>query len=260
MFKATALLATLVIGGCELTSSIGSCDDMNPRCSVPDLRVEQKAGIITKSEVYNGAKLDPQLKTLSACPDYNTDSAQSLEPNDSISTASVPTFSVPPDQSTPTLTNLAICPTGNNPLTGAHDIDYFRVDLSSFPDVKSLVASITYQVAYGDLDVAILNASGAQLSADGTASDNGCTTAVVTATTYYVLVAGAGNVDVNNYTLDLHSYSTSTGCQSSANHDLVGVIQDMSIPDSSGVCKAQAALCDFNSECCSQSCTFGTCN
>ncbi len=212
---------------------------------------------ITKACSYNGAKMNPKLDALTDCKDYDTNPTMSLEPNDSTSTASPISFSVTPDQATPKLINLAICPMGINPKASAHDVDYYKVDLSTFSTVKSLVANVTYQVTYGDVDIAILDSNGTQLGSDGTCVDNGCASAAVSSGIFYVLVVGANSTDVNNYQLSIRSYSTSKGCDGTTVGDGGTVIHDLS---GGGNCKAQAALCQTSDECCSQSCTFGTCN
>ena len=54
-----------------------------------------------------------------------------------------------PGSTPPSITNMAICPVGAGSLTGKHDLDYFAVTV----DVPStVVARLTYQIAYGDLD------------------------------------------------------------------------------------------------------------
>ena len=154
---------------------------------------------------YTGPHMDPGLDNAADCPDAN------LEPNDSPAealTAPTPT----PDQPTPKIIKLAICPVGNNPATGLHDVDWYKVDLTSPSGAVTLQAEIFYDITFGDLDVAILDDAGSPISVDGTAVSNGCVAAAVTNRVYYVVVAGANNVDVNNYELLIRSFSTPQTC------------------------------------------------
>lgn len=54
------------------------------------------------------------------------------------------------------------------------------------------------------------------LAADGTATSNGCAAADIAPGVYYVVVIGAGNVDVNHYSLRVRSFTTPTACPSAA--------------------------------------------
>jgi hypothetical protein len=151
--------------------------------------------------VYTGMHLDPMLNDANACPDHG------LEPNDSVSTA-VTGVMTPLDMITSRLINLAICPTGNNPYTQAHDVDFYEVDTRSANlAALTLKAELYYDIQYGDLDVGIFDAQGHALATDGSAVSNGCVTAVVGAAKYYVVVVGANNTDVNQYTMRVLSFS-----------------------------------------------------
>jgi hypothetical protein len=155
---------------------------------------------------YTGARLDPMLGDAASCPD------KSLEPNDSASTA-VTGLSAPLDVATPQIVSLAICPTGPSPFTGQHDVDFYEVDLSGNAAASfTFRAQITYDIAYGDLDVGLYDTSGHALATDGTAVANGCVAALVTPAKYYVVVVGANNVDSNRYTLNVRSFSASQSC------------------------------------------------
>src|SRR5438128_1865247 len=59
---------------------------------------------------YAGNHIDPMLDNAAMCPDA------SLEPNDGPTSAIG--FMAPPDTLTSKITKMAICPKGNNPLTG----------------------------------------------------------------------------------------------------------------------------------------------
>jgi hypothetical protein len=156
---------------------------------------------------YSGPHTDPMLDDASACPDAN------LEPNDGPDPNGHPlAFTPMPDQQTAKIIKLAICPTGNNPLTGKHDVDFFKVDNSTGPSSLTLMAEAFYDISKGDLDIGIYDAQLNPLSVDGTAVTNGCTSAAITNQVYYVVVAGANNVDVNTYELLIRSFSMPKTC------------------------------------------------
>src|SRR6478672_11346150 len=72
---------------------------------------------------YSGPMTPAGLDDATACPDAN------LEPNDGPDPNGHPlAFTPMPDQQTAKIIKLAICPTGNNPLTGKNDVDFFKVD------------------------------------------------------------------------------------------------------------------------------------
>ena len=164
---------------------------------------------------FMGQHSDPGLDTAAECPD------ESLEPNDGTAPpAGRPIdVAVTPDAMTAKLTKLAICPKGLSPATHLHDVDYFRVDATSGAAV-TLMAELFYEITYGDLDVGIFDANGTLLAADGTAMSNGCVTAPIGSGVYYVVVTGAGNVDVNNYELRVRSFTKPTSCPAAAAADM----------------------------------------
>jgi hypothetical protein len=184
-----------------------------PTQSLPDLagvidlaQSSPSAGLsIPKSgPPYTGGHTDPGLNSLSDCPDAN------LEPDDSPSTAL--SFTPTPDMPTAKIIKLAICPVGNNPATGQHDQDWYKVDLSGGPTGLTLEAEVFYDISLGDLDIAITDAAGNIVVADGTAVANGCVAAQVTNNVFYVVVTGANNVDVAPYELLIRSFTTAQTC------------------------------------------------
>lgn len=156
---------------------------------------------------YTGQHTDPGLALPSDCPD------EALEPNDGpLPPAGEPiNVKVVPDTNTAKVTKMAICPKGPNAATHNHDVDYFRVDASAGGAV-SLMAEVYYDITYGDLDVAIVDAAGDQLAADGSATSNACAAASIGPGVYYVVVVGAGGVDVNNYDLRVRTFTHPTSC------------------------------------------------
>ena len=81
------------------------------------------------------------------------------------------------------------------------------------------MAEVFYDITYGDLDVAVLDAGGTVLGSDGTAVANACATAPVSgAGTYFVVVVGANDVDVNRYDLRVRTFTKITTC--AANGDM----------------------------------------
>jgi hypothetical protein len=171
----------------------------------PDMALQPSTGLtIPKSgPPYTGTMSDPGLNTLSDCADA------SLEPNDNPATAL--SFTPVPDMPTAKIIKLAICPKGPNPRTGSHDQDWFKVDLVGSSSL-TLKAEVFYDVTFGDLDVAIVDGGGNILASDGTAVTNACAVAQVSSAVYYVVVAGANNVDVNNYQLLIRTFSSVTTC------------------------------------------------
>ncbi len=166
-----------------------------------------QAIMIPKSGSYSGPHSDPMLNDATTCPDV------SLEPNDSTMTAIPAPVPTPDDATTPKITHLAVCPTGPNPATGQHDVDYYSVDTTKLgAGTLTLQAEIFYDISYGDLDVAIVDGTGRILAADGSAATNGCTAAAVPPGQYYVVVVGANNTDSNRYELRVRSYTMSHQC------------------------------------------------
>ncbi|HEY7955992.1 MAG: hypothetical protein ACHQ17_05985 [Polyangia bacterium] len=163
---------------------------------------------IPKTGSYTGPQNDPMLATLMSCPD------SSLEPNDDPASA----ISAPnpvPDMTTPKITKMAICPTGPNPATGLHDVDFFKISGKMLPSgTLTLKANVFYDVSYGDLDVAILDSTGSMLASDGSSVSNGCVAASIQGGSgdYYVVVVGANNKDVNRYDIRIASFSTAQTC------------------------------------------------
>jgi hypothetical protein len=154
---------------------------------------------------YSGAMADPMLSNASDCPDAN------LEPNDG-PTQAIGAPALVPDMPTAKIIKLAICPTGNNPLTGNHDVDFFKVDNTLGPSSLTLMAQAFYDISMGDLDLALYDSSMNLLSADGTSVTNACAAAAIMNGIYYVVVAGANNVGVNRYDLQIRSYTKPTTC------------------------------------------------
>jgi hypothetical protein len=136
------------------------------------------------------------LDTTADCPDT------ALEPNDNLSQARQ--FSITPDSaSTPKLVRLAICPKGSG------DVDVFAIPVPS--SGLTMMAELFYEVSYGDLDVAILDNNGNMVSYDGSSTSNACTTASVSAGTYYVAIQGA-NGQVNRYDARIRLFSSPHPC------------------------------------------------
>ena len=165
------------------------------------------AGLIPKTGApYTGNHNDPMLNDVSMCPDA------SLEPNDSDKT-SVPAPTPTPDTATPKITKMSICPMGARPETGQHDVDYFKIDTTTFGSSQlTVMAEIFYDISYGDLDVGVFDASGRLLSADGSAITNGCTAASVGPGVYYIVVAGANNTDSNRYDIRIRTFTMPRQC------------------------------------------------
>lgn len=180
---------------------------LDNRCvnGAPPVRID-KTG-----PAYSGQHTDPGLMTTGDCPD------ESLEPNDGATLPNKPVLlTAPPDTMPAKLTNMAICPTGPNPATKLHDVDFYRLDVSG--GVATIMAELSYDITYGDVDVGIFDAGGTLLGSDGTAVSNACATAPVSAPgTYFVVVVGANDVDVNRYDVRVRTFSKITTC---ANGDM----------------------------------------
>jgi hypothetical protein len=224
----------------------------------PDMTgVSSSLVTIPKTGTYTGLKQDPGLDSLLNCPDYSTDPSMSVEPNDSPDHASYAGM-IKPDAPTLKITSVAICPKGASPLTGAHDVDYYKVDLTNVGPVSSLMAEVFYQVSHGDIDVAVLDKTGNIIASDGSAVDNGCASASVKNDVYYVAVAGANNLDSNVYQLGIRSFSLPKSCDAT-----VSTSADMgpSLPDFSIPCKPTGHTCSISAECCGLFCDFdNTCS
>lgn len=164
------------------------------------------ASLIPKTSMYTGTRIDPILDTLQDCPDTG------LEPNDGDQSPISPPVPTP-DATIPRVTRMSICPKGNRPETGRHDVDYFKIDTNPFEKTSlTVVAEVFYDVAYGDIDVGVFDETGRMLAADGSAITNGCTAASIGKGVYYVVVAGANNMDVNRYDLRIRTFSSSRTC------------------------------------------------
>jgi hypothetical protein len=156
---------------------------------------------------YSGAHTDPGLDNAADCPDAN------LEPNDGPDPNGHPlAFTPAPDMPTAKIIKLAICPSGNNPLTGRHDVDFFKIDNTTGPSTLSLMAEAFYDISMGDLDLGIYDAQMNPLSVDGTSVSNGCASAAIQQGVYYVVVGGANNIDVNRYELLIRSFANPKTC------------------------------------------------
>jgi len=186
-------------GGVDIT---GKSADL---AVVPDLASPGPLSIAKSGPPYTGSHTDPGLNSPSDCPD------QILEPNDSADTALV-FMPTPDDPHAPKIIKVAICPLGDNPGTGRHDQDWFKVDLTTGPPGLTLMAQVIYDITLGDLDVAIVDAAGNIVAADGTAVANGCAVTPVQNGVYYVVVTGANNVDVNNYEALIRTFTTAHAC------------------------------------------------
>jgi hypothetical protein len=149
----------------------------------------------TKTGNYTGTMLSRNYTSESDCPDT------SIEPNDTKATAiTAPT--VTPDNAGITITSLAICPNGPNPLAhDGHDVDLYAITVTSSP--VGAVATLTYDVQYGDLDLGIYNSAGVLLAGDGSAVSNACIATTLPPGTYYVGVFGANATATNSYTLSV---------------------------------------------------------
>jgi hypothetical protein len=149
---------------------------------------------------YTGPRSDPGLDTNAVCPDL------ALEPNDTPATA-LTALLPSPDTVAPKITKMAICPTGK------HDRDDYRIDTTGLSPVPLfLMVRVFYDITFGDLDVAILDANGNVLAADGTAETNACVTTSIGEGVYYAVVRGANDVDVNRYDVQISSYTSSQAC------------------------------------------------
>ena len=161
---------------------------------------------IAKTGAYSGLHLDPGLYNAADCPD------KALEPNDGPGAAPFgPPILLAPaaDQPVPRVTSMAICPTVPNPATQQHDVDWFKV-VADAP--VTILAQAFYDVAYGDLDLAIVDGGGNILVSDGSAVSNACAASSVAAGTYFVVVVGAGNGGVNRYELSVRTYAQPVSC------------------------------------------------
>ena len=167
--------------------------------------VDMAGGLIPKQGTpYTGLHTDPGLNIPEMmCPDF------SLEPNDTQPTALEAPPALP-DQPTPKVTKMAICPTGPSQFTGNHDVDFFHLNVPQ--PSTNLKVDLFYDITFGDLDVGVFDAGGNLIAYDGTAVTNGCVTKQVTQGDYYVAVVGANNVDVNRYDIRMATFSTAQTC------------------------------------------------
>jgi hypothetical protein len=220
------LFGLLPFGGCyqpKVLSGGFSCDPNDrPACPSGFICVENRCVdgappviVMKTGTAYSGQHTDPGLNTTADCPD------ESLEPNDGPTLPNKPVIvtATADAANAPKLTNMAICPTGPNPATKSHDVDYFRIDVGA--GVTTIKAELFYDITYGDVDVAILDSGGTMLGSDGTAMSNACATGTVaTAGTYFVVVVGANDVDVNRYDIRVSTYTKVTTCAPPAVNDM----------------------------------------
>jgi hypothetical protein len=206
--------ATCVRTGSDAEGALGQCIRQGG-----DGGVGGAISITKTGPAYTGPMVDPGLDTVADCPD------NALEPNDSINSSKLFKADVgTPDMVSPKITNVAICPKGNRPETGAHDIDVYIADLTNFPGQLTLMAQLFYQIQYGDLDVGIFREDGSVLASDGSATDNGCAAATVAGgSKYYIAVAGANNMDVAPYDLRVRLFSSPQTCAANVPADMAGV-------------------------------------
>jgi len=218
----SALVFLALLAGCYQPSVVNggfACTaDDSPPCPEGFICVDNRCIngtpplVIAKSgPAWTGQHTDPGLATMQDCPDV------SLEPNDgtALPDGRPVVVAVTPDADTAKLTKMAICPKGANPSTKRHDVDFFRVDVGN--NVVGIMAKAFYEITYGDLDVGILDGGGRLLGSDGTARSDACATAKVDAAgTYFVVVTGANDVDVNRYDLQVRTFTKPTTCDSEA--------------------------------------------
>jgi hypothetical protein len=105
---------------------------------------------------------------------------------------------------------MAICPLGGNPATQQPDVDWFEVTVAA---PVSLVAEAFYDVAYGDLDLAVTDAQGKVIASDGSAVSNACVATSVTPGTWFVVVVGAQDSGANRYELSVRTYAQPQSCR-----------------------------------------------
>ena len=217
---ALLLAPSLLLPGCfspKVVSGGFACDpNANPACPEGYLCVDNRCvngtppvRITKTGDVYTGPHTDPGLSTSADCPD------ESLEPNDGpMPPDGTPVLVTAPVDTLPAkLTNMAICPTGPNPATKRHDVDYYRVDVGA--GVATIMAELFYDITYGDVDVGIVDPGGTIVGSDGTATSNACATAAVAAPgTYFVVVVGANDLDVNRYDIRIRTLSKIASCAS----------------------------------------------
>jgi hypothetical protein len=126
------------------------------------------------------------------------------------------------------------------------------------------MAELFYDITYGDLDVGVVDSSGRLLAVDGTAITNGCVTASVQKNTYYVVVAGANNVDANRYDLRIRTFSSAPACPGNL-QPCTAQCDGTSDCPSGQYCPDSCVMCPCASQCAAQQvvCTLGadqTCN
>jgi hypothetical protein len=220
--KIALVLATALATGCfkpDITNGGFACaPDANPACPGGFICIDNRCinGIVPvrvakTGAAYTGVHTDPGLAAASDCPD------SSLEPNDGpVLPDGKPIVVVTTlDVVTPKTTKMSICPKGLNATTKRHDVDYFRVDVPA--GAAAVMAEVFYDITYGDLDVAILDAGGSMLASDGTATTDACAVTNVKASgIYYIVVVGGGDVDVNRYDLRVRTFTKPTACTTGA--------------------------------------------
>ena len=195
--------------GTACIAGVGGAGAGEGRCVKPGQGlgiVDMAGGRIPKMGTYTGTHVDPMLNAITDCTD------STLEPNDTTLEA-VKAPDAMPDTTTPKITKMAICPKGNRPDTGAHDEDYFKLDTTKYGTTSlTMMAELFYDITYGDLDIGIFDSSGRLMASDGTAVGNACAAATVTPGVYYVLVVGAGDLDVNRYDVRIRTFSGAKTC------------------------------------------------
>ena len=208
----------LTLGGCfqpKVVSGGFACNpDDSPPCPDGFICVDNRCidgtppvRIDKSGPAYTGQHTDPGLATTADCPD------ESLEPNDgpTLPDGKPVLVSVTADTVSAKLTKMAICPKGVNPATQRHDVDFYRVDVGA--GVATIMGEVFYDITYGDLDVGILDAGGTLIGSDGTATSNACATGTVSGPgTYFVVVTGANDVDVNRYDVRVRTFTKLTSC------------------------------------------------
>jgi len=158
---------------------------------------------IPKTGSYAGTKQDPELNSASDCTDAP------LESNNNLNAATDISASVTINGGGTWINMQAICPKGSS------DIDYFLYDSTGSPQSQIyLKAEIQYDIQYGDLDLAIVDAEGSVMTSDGSFKSNGCTVASIGNGKFYVGVLGADG-DVNRYQIRVRAYTTPQSCASS---------------------------------------------
>ncbi len=223
------LLGALAVAGCfnpsvpdnrfTCTTTDSECPNglscINGFCTQPGDVTPVKGVVVTITKTgspYSGPTQMLNWTDASMCPD------EAEEPNDGPDPYGQPLTWIPKvdNPTPPTIAGKAICPTGPNPATSNHDVDFYKIDETNAPAAVTLVANVTYDIQYGDLDIAVYDSKLNQLIADGTAVSNGCVaTTLNPGQVYYVVVAGANNMDINNFSIQMATWSTPHACDGS---------------------------------------------